>query len=81
MREEVIDGKLKWLFFPEQCRHCLEAPCFETVGDTTAIFQDAATRAIIYTANTQKLDPDEIIESCPYNVPRKQLKPSFFGPH
>ena len=26
MREEVIDGKLRWLFFPDQCRHCVEAP-------------------------------------------------------
>ncbi|MCP4117928.1 MAG: formate dehydrogenase, partial [Desulfobacteraceae bacterium] len=20
-------GKLKWFFFPEQCRHCIEPPC------------------------------------------------------
>ncbi len=71
MTEEVIDGKLNWLFFPEQCRHCIEAPCLETAGDASAIYQDAATGAIIYTANTRHLDADEIIESCPYNVPRK----------
>ncbi len=71
MREEVIDNQVKWLFFPEQCRHCLEAPCLETAGDDTAIFRDAKTGAIIYTANTKNLDADEIIESCPYNIPRK----------
>ena len=30
MSEEVIDGKLHWLFFPDQCRHCIDAPCLET---------------------------------------------------
>jgi formate dehydrogenase iron-sulfur subunit len=71
MREAVVDGKLNWLFFPEQCRHCVEAPCLETAGDPSAIFQDAATGAIIYTANTRNLNVDEIIVSCPYNIPRK----------
>jgi len=71
MREEVIDGKLKWLFFPEQCRHCVEAPCLDTAGDKSAIFKDDATGAVIYTAKTKGLKAKEIIESCPYNIPRK----------
>lgn len=71
MKEEVIGGKLNWLFFPEQCRHCIEAPCLETAADPSAIYQDPATGAIIYTANTKNLDADEIIASCPYNIPRK----------
>jgi len=71
MREEVIGGKLQWLFFPEQCRHCAEAPCLDTAGDETAVYKDAATGAIIFTANTKGLNVDEIIESCPYNIPRK----------
>lgn len=71
MREEVIDGKLKWLFFPDQCRHCLEPPCQDTAGDPTSIFTDPATGAVIYTANTKGLNADEIIASCPYNIPRK----------
>jgi formate dehydrogenase iron-sulfur subunit len=71
MKEKVIDGKLNWLFFPEQCRHCIEAPCLETAADPAAIYQDRATGAIIYTASTRDLNPDEIIESCPYNIPRK----------
>ena len=71
MREEIIDGKLKWLFFPDQCRHCLEPPCQDTAGEPTAIFTDQATGAVIYTANTKGLIADEIIESCPYNIPRK----------
>jgi len=53
MREEVIGGKLKWLFFPEQCRHCVEAPCLDTAGDASAVYKDAATGAIIFTANTR----------------------------
>ncbi len=71
MREQVIDGKLNWLFFAEQCRHCIEAPCLETAGDPSAIYRDDKTGAIIFTANTKHLNADEIIESCPYNIPRK----------
>ena len=71
MREEVIDGKLRWLFFPDQCRHCLEPPCEATAGEPTAIFSEAATGAVIYTAVTKELNAAEIRESCPYDIPRK----------
>jgi formate dehydrogenase iron-sulfur subunit len=68
--EVVVDGKLKWLFFPEQCRHCVEPPCEMTAEDATAIFRDPATGAVIYTAKTKNLDAQAIIDSCPYNIPR-----------
>ncbi len=71
MNEAIIGGKTQWLFFPDQCRHCMVAPCQDTAKDASAIFTDAATGAVIYTANTKGLDADEIIEACPYNVPRK----------
>ncbi len=68
--EVVTGGKLKWLFFPDQCRHCIEPPCEMAADDRKAIFKDSATGAVIYTANTKKLDVQEIVDSCPYNVPR-----------
>jgi formate dehydrogenase iron-sulfur subunit len=71
MREEVIGGKLRWLFFPDQCRHCIEPPCQDTAGEPSAIFTEGATGAVIYTANTRSLDAAEIRESCPYDIPRK----------
>ena len=71
MKEEVIDNRLQWLFFPDQCRHCQEAPCLETAWDDSAIYRDEATGAIIYTRKTRHLDADDIISACPYNVPRK----------
>lgn len=70
MAEEVIDNRLQWLFFPDQCRHCVDAPCLETAFDETAIYKDEATGAILYTRNTKNLDADEITGSCPYNIPR-----------
>ena len=71
MKEQIVEGKLRWLFFPDQCRHCLEPPCRDTAGEPTAIFNDSATGAVIYTANTKGLNADEIIASCPYHIPRK----------
>jgi formate dehydrogenase iron-sulfur subunit len=71
MNEEILNKKLEWLFFPDQCRHCIDAPCLETADDENAIFKDEATGAILYTAQTRDLDADAIIDSCPYNIPRK----------
>jgi formate dehydrogenase iron-sulfur subunit len=68
--EVMVDNKLKWLFFADQCRHCIEPPCELTAEDPSAIFRDAVTGAVIYTANTRKLDTQGIIDSCPYNIPR-----------
>ncbi len=68
--EVVVDGKLKWLFFPDQCRHCIDAPCEMAADDPRAIYQDRATGAVIYTGNTKKLDTEDVIDSCPYNIPR-----------
>jgi formate dehydrogenase iron-sulfur subunit len=71
MNEVLVDNKVQWLFFPDQCRHCIEAPCYEVAEDEEAIFRHGATGAIIYTANTRNLDADVIIEACPFNIPRK----------
>jgi formate dehydrogenase iron-sulfur subunit len=71
MTEEVVNKRLEWLFFPDQCRHCEDAPCLETAFDEKAIYKDGATGAILYTQNTKKLAAEEIIGSCPYNIPRK----------
>jgi len=73
--EKVEGGKVKFVFFPEQCRHCLIAPCKE-VGDgfvENAITQDEKTGAVVFTAATAEFSDDqkqEVQEACPYNVPR-----------
>ncbi|MFZ7124966.1 MAG: 4Fe-4S dicluster domain-containing protein [Desulfobacterales bacterium] len=71
MKEEEVDGRLHWLFFPDQCRHCIEPPCRDVAGDPSAIYKESATGAVIFTANTRSLMIDDVIESCPYNIPRK----------
>ncbi len=71
MEEKVVNNRLEWLFFPEQCRHCIEPPCLDTAYDQTAIFKDPKTGAVIFTANTKKHDADAIRDSCPYDIPRK----------
>ena len=71
--EAVIGGKLRWLFFPEQCRHCLNPPC-KIAADAAlpgAITQDAETGAVIYNESTKELDYRAIRSACPYDIPRK----------
>ena len=70
--EHLKDGKtVVWYFFPDQCRHCLDAPCKQVASDPGAILQDAATGAVIYTDKTAKEDFDTIRGACPYDIPRQ----------
>jgi formate dehydrogenase iron-sulfur subunit len=71
MTEEVIDNRLQWLFFPDQCRHCIDAPCMEAAYDPDAIYTDVHTGAVLFTRETRTLDADGIIDFCPYDIPRK----------
>ncbi|HMM39239.1 MAG TPA: formate dehydrogenase [Desulfovibrio sp.] len=64
-------GKVFWNFFPDQCRHCLEAPCKQASSVEGAILQDAATGAVIYTEKTAQEDFDVIRGACPYDIPRQ----------
>lgn len=74
-KEHVVNGKLKWLFFPEQCRHCIIAPCKEVANfyDEQAILQDSTTGAVLFTAGLGKFSMDEkqeVRDACPYDIPR-----------
>lgn len=77
--EHKIDGKIHWLFFPDQCRHCLQPPC-KDIADVyvkDAIIIDQPTGIVFYTQDTKKLTPDqckEITEGCPYNIPRRNAE-------
>ncbi len=73
--EARVDGKLEWLFFPEQCRHCYSPPCVRAAEDVGSdiLLHDAATGAI-YPGRAaplvQKDDAQTIREACPYDIPR-----------
>lgn len=70
--EHKIDDRIHWLFFPDQCRHCIYPPC-KMVGDAfddAAILHDQATGAVLFTDKTKGLDFQAVRESCPYDVPR-----------
>ena len=77
---EYRDGEtVRWLFFPDQCRHCQDPPCISVGGALVdgAMFHDPKTGAVVYTEKTSKIskkDFEEIRESCPYNIPRRNTK-------
>jgi formate dehydrogenase iron-sulfur subunit len=64
-------GKVSWYFFPDQCRHCLEAPCKQASSVEGSILNDEATCAVIYTEKTAQEDFDIIRGACPYDIPRQ----------
>ena len=72
--EHKIDGQIKWLFFPDQCRHCTTPPCKDAADAYVpgAIIQDEATGAVLYTEATKKLTIDQaqqVRDVCPYGIP------------
>jgi formate dehydrogenase iron-sulfur subunit len=71
-KEVEKDGKLAWYFFADQCRHCLEPPCKDTIEGyvSGAVEQDPATGAVVYNEKTKKAPFEEVRASCPYNIPR-----------
>ncbi len=73
---EVEDnGKIQWLFFPEQCRHCVEPPCLDAMDVPGSIVHDPQTGAVVYTDVTAKeKDKDAFRASCPYDIPRVDAK-------
>ncbi len=70
--EKGAKNDLRWLFFPEQCRHCLNPGCKASADADKegAIIQDPNTGAVIYTELTRQVDGASARESCPYDIPR-----------
>jgi formate dehydrogenase iron-sulfur subunit len=72
------DGKPKWYFFADQCRHCLEPPCMYTAQSlgVKAIIRDETTGAVLYDpkVKVKAADAKTIRESCPWNIPRWDQK-------
>ncbi|SNR69561.1 formate dehydrogenase iron-sulfur subunit [Humidesulfovibrio mexicanus] len=68
------DGTVRWNFFPDACRHCLDAPCKSGASLEDSIIIDKDTGAVIYTEKTAKEDFETIRGSCPYDIPRLNPK-------
>ncbi len=69
--EHLEGGTVKWYFFPDQCRHCLEPPCKEASRVDGAIIRDEATGAVIFTEKSAQENPATIRSACPYDIPRQ----------
>ena len=75
-KEVSDDTGFKWLFMPDQCRHCVTPPCKDAADGVNkeAIVEDKKTGAVLFTEKT-KLVPFKVIrEACPYDIPRLDEK-------
>ncbi|MFP4315837.1 MAG: 4Fe-4S dicluster domain-containing protein [Desulfovibrionales bacterium] len=64
---------LQYLFFPDQCRHCIEPPCkFASDAEVEgAIIVEPDTGAVLFTEKTAQVeDFDSVRFACPYDIPR-----------
>ncbi|MFV0422639.1 4Fe-4S dicluster domain-containing protein [Oleidesulfovibrio sp.] len=74
--EHMIDDRVVWYFFPDQCRHCVVPPCADIANMSVegAFYHDEETGAVIATEKSKQLSPDDfeaVREACPYNIPRR----------
>jgi formate dehydrogenase iron-sulfur subunit len=72
--ESDTPGEPRWLFFPDQCRHCIYPPCKMEADRTApgAVILDPKTRAVIFDPAV-KVSPEAfkgIREFCPFDIPR-----------
>jgi len=72
------NGKPKWYFFADQCRHCLEPPCMYTAQSlgVKTITRDEATGAVLYDpkVKVKAADAKTIREACRWDIPRWDQK-------
>jgi formate dehydrogenase iron-sulfur subunit len=67
------DGKPYFIFFTDQCRHCLTPGCMSE-AENGEIIQDPKTGAVIFTPKTKDLNFKATLEACPFNIPRQNRK-------
>ncbi|MEM5787873.1 MAG: 4Fe-4S dicluster domain-containing protein [Syntrophobacteraceae bacterium] len=74
--EVMNDGKVGWYFFADQCRHCLEPPCKDSIEGYAddGVIQDEATGAIVWKEAAKEAAFDELRSGCPYDIPRQNAK-------
>jgi len=72
MKEAVSSGKVRLLFFKDQCRHCIDPPCQMSAVIPGSIYRDEETGAVIHTKRTRYEDLEDIM--CPYDIPREDPK-------
>lgn len=77
--EQKVNGTVQWNFFPDQCRHCLDPSCKGAAEAhlSGAIVVDEKSGAVLYTDDIKKLNAEqckEVVDSCPYNIPRLNEK-------
>ena len=70
------NGKPYWYFFSDMCRHCLEPPCADTIQGFVkdGAIRDETTGAVVYTEKTKTVPFEKVRSSCPYDIPRQNLK-------
>ncbi len=70
------ENKPVWYFFSDQCRHCLEPSCKEAVdGEVSGgILIDRQTGAVLFTDKLKETDPDNVINACPFDIPKAHEK-------
>jgi len=75
------DNKPQWYFFPDQCRHCVEPPCQEAAEDDApgGIIIESQSGAVLFTDKLRKANSKDVIEACPFNIPRAQKRNGFMA--
>jgi formate dehydrogenase iron-sulfur subunit len=80
---ELPGEEVKWYFFPDQCRHCLQPPCEVVANEKAkgAVNVDEKMGMVLYNSKVKIKPADfkEIREACPYDIPRMNPASGIMG--
>jgi formate dehydrogenase iron-sulfur subunit len=68
------EEKINWMFFSERCRHCDEPPCMYAAEYIPGAIIKHESGAIIFTDKTRQLNFEDILNACPFDIPRLDTK-------
>ncbi|MBE0427789.1 MAG: 4Fe-4S dicluster domain-containing protein [Nitrospirae bacterium] len=78
-------GKLSWLFFKDQCLHCVRPKCqwicpkgVERTREGFVLFNDNCIPANVLVDGTEEQKIDAFIAACPFNIPRFDVAKAKF---
>ncbi len=77
--EQKLKDRVAWNFFPDQCRHCVDPSCKYPADEYKKgmVVLDDETGAVIYTDTCRDMPKDvfqQMLDFCPYNIPRRDEK-------
>ena len=70
--EAEVDGKVKWYFAKDQCRHCADAPCAMACPHGDKVVSKNEYGGVVFDQSQCGDCDTECVKYCPYSIPKAE---------